>query len=123
MWTTPSTADPFCPKALRGSAGSIFRVPIRLNVEISDAIKMLHSHQIKVFGTTQDGERSYDEIAWRDSVALIMGSEGSGLDGNEIQFLDGTIRIPMMGHVESLNVGSAAAICLFEASKQRRGRQ
>ncbi|OVE76112.1 hypothetical protein BVX98_06435 [bacterium F11] len=120
VWTTNRTADPYGPKVLRGSMGSVFRVAIRTGLDLHTALKTLNSQHVHVIGATQEGKRVYSGISWIRPTALILGSEGSGLSIEETKYMNDTIRIPMLGKVESLNVGIAAAVCLFEASKQRR---
>lgn len=118
--TTPNTADVFGPKALRGSTGSAFRLPVRRGAIFSDLLIKLQGEKIRSIAATQNGKTAYDEFNWNQPVALIVGSEGAGFTDKEIQQFDETVAIPMKGRVESLNVGIAAAICLFEAARQRR---
>lgn len=119
VWTTPGTADPFGPKAIRGSAGSVLRVPLRTNIPLHEAISQLAAARIAVVAATQDGHLVYDKVKWDKPTALVLGNEGGGFTLEETKYLKDTLRIPMMGRVESLNVATAAAICLFEAKKKR----
>jgi TrmH family RNA methyltransferase len=118
---TRSTADPYGPKALRGSAGSAFRVPIGEPSQFSDVLSNLRKRYEKIncLAATQNGKVSYDKVHWDGPSALIVGSEGAGFKEVELEQIDQTISIPMKGNVESLNVGIAAAVCLFEAARQR----
>ncbi len=119
VFASASSADPWGPKALRGSSGSAFRVPVHRLSSLAAITEQLRSRGIKSIAATQHGKVSYDKVDWTRSVALVMGSEGAGFSENEIKMLDQTITIPMKGKVESLNVATAAAVCLFEASRQR----
>ena len=119
IWTTTKTADPFGPKALRGASGSSFRLPIRTGLPLHEAIALLSKNKIRVVAATQEGHTRYDKVPWDKPTALVMGSEGSGFTIEEMKYLKDTLSIPMKGRVESLNVATAAAICLFEASKHR----
>ena len=119
VWITQGSANPYGPKALRGSSGSVFRIPIRADLNLHSALKELTEDGFRVVGAAQDGKKVYHQISWRKPTALVMGSEGSGLPIEEHKYLKETIRIPMAGKTESLNVGAAAAVCLFEAYKQR----
>ena len=67
----------------------------------------------------QKGRRMFNELDWTKPTALMMGAEGAGFSSEQLAMLDETIKIPMAGRVESLNVGTAAAVCLFEAVSQR----
>lgn len=123
VWTTSQSADPFGPKALRGSSGSIFRIPIRTNLNLAGALYELKSHNLRIFAATQTGQIRYDEVPWDEPVALVLGSEALGFSKEELSLFQNTIRIPMSGQVESLNVGVAGAICFFEAKKFRESKE
>lgn len=120
VWTTRSTADPFRPKALRASSGSAFRIPVISANALAEVASQLSSRNVALIGAVQDGKVDYDRRDWTRPSALVMGSEGGGFTREETALFAETVRIPMSGAVESLNVGSAAAICLFEAARQRR---
>lgn len=120
VWTSKSTADPFNPKAIRGSSGSVFRLPVRPHGNLPDIVKDLKARGIFVVAANQGGAVSYERIDWAAPTALVVGSEGAGFTGTDASLFDQTIRIPMAGSVESLNVANAASICLFEAARQRR---
>lgn len=119
VWTTEKTCDPYSPKALRGSAGSALRMKIRTGLSMPNLLKLLSSKGVQVVAATQNGQTPYYNYDWKKSVALAIGSEGSGFKKEELDFFNDTICIPMRGKTESLNVGIASAICLFEASRQR----
>ena len=110
-------ADPYSWKALRGSMGSAFRVPLQ-RCPTADALALLRERGLRLVATAADASRRHDEIDWRGPVALLLGSEGSGLPDGLL--VDERVRIPMQGRVESLNVGVAAGVLLFEAARQRR---
>ncbi len=120
VWTTAGTADPFRPKALRASSGSALRIPVISAATLSEAAGQLKSRDIAIVGAVQDGRIDYDQVDWTRPSALVMGSEGTGFSAAELKLFTETVKIPMMSPVESLNVGNAAAICLFEAARQRR---
>ncbi len=119
IFVTSTTADPFGPKAIRGSAGSIFRMPVSKFDSLKAAVEILRKQNISSYAATANGALAYDEVNWKNDSALIMGSEGAGFAKQELDACDETIRIPMSGKVESLNVSNAAAVCLFEAARQR----
>lgn len=120
IWMTKNTADPFHPKVIRGSSGSVFRMPIRDEKDFSLCVKELGEKNIQTVAADQNGDEEYDAFDWTKPTALVVGAEGSGLTDTEMATVDRTIRIPMKGQIESLNVGVAAAVCLFEAARQRR---
>lgn len=122
VWLTAQTADPLLPKSIRASTGSVFRVRLRSGMSLHDALRGLVDGGAKVFGATQEGRIPYTDAPWSPPVALIVASEGSGFSIEELKYIKTTVRIPMNGLVDSLNVGTAAAVCLFEAKKHRTNR-
>lgn len=120
VYPTKETADPFNPRSIRGSSGSVFRLPIHPSASASDIIGLLKGRGVRLIAATQTGARFHDQVNWARPSALVVGSEGAGFGANDLSLFDETIRIPMAGSVESLNVASATAVCLFEAARQRR---
>jgi len=117
--TTAGSADPFGWKALRGSMGSAFRLPHLRGLSIDQALCALEKGGVAVLAAAKDGERRYDEADLRGPVALVVGSEGRGLPPAVLERAAARLRVPLAGPVESLNVGVAAALVLFEAARQR----
>jgi len=117
---TGGCADPFSWKALRGSMGSAFRLPNLRGLSIEKALDTLEARGVLVLATAVDGERRYDETDLRGPVAVVVGSEAAGLPASVRERSSARLRIPLAGPVESLNVGVAAALVLFEAARQRR---
>lgn len=116
---TADTSDPFSPKALRGAMGSAFRMPIWRGARFAEAIAWCKARKIPTFGAAADGSKPYTDVDWRQSSALIVGRESTGLSQEEIAVADNVVRIPMLGLTESLNVAVAAGIILYEAARQR----
>jgi len=112
-------ADPFSWKALRGSMGSAFRLPLVVQPEAEAILDRLEEHAVRVLATAADGETRYDETDLSAPVALVFGSEGSGLPEEIVRRATVRLRIPLASPVESLNVGVAAGLVLFEAARQR----
>ena len=112
-------ADPLSWKALRGSMGSAFRVPHLRGIPIDRAMDLLESRRISILATAAQGERRYDEADLRGPVAIVVGAEGGGLPASVLDRAAARLRIPLREPVESLNVGVAAALVLFEAARQR----
>lgn len=117
---TEGCADPFSWKAMRGSMGSAFRLPHRASLTVDDALAWLRTHGVRTVAVTVDAPVPYDEADLRRPTALLLGSEGAGLDESLVRSADALVRVPMKPTVESLNVGVAAGILLFEAARQRR---
>lgn len=119
-YLTAGTADPFSWKALRGSMGSALRLPHVRGLPAGEAVRRLRERGVAVVATTARGDASYDRADLRRPMALLLGGEGAGLPDELVRAADETLSIPTHGHVESLNVGVAAGILLFEAARQRR---
>jgi RNA methyltransferase, TrmH family len=114
----PGTASAWNPKAVRASAGSIFRVPL-LCAEVEECFNRLHAAEMKVFTTAVRGAQSADLVHLTGPVALLIGNEGSGVPLDLAAQADAALTIPCPGPVESLNASVAASILLYEASRQR----
>ena len=117
--TTANTADPFSPKALRGAMGSAFRLPVWTGASFGAAVDWCSSRKVRTICADVSGSATYTDLDWRKSSALIVSRESTGLSPDEIATTDETVRIPMHGAAESLNVAVAAAVILYEAARQR----
>ncbi len=117
--TTEGSIDIFSPKALRGAMGSSFRLPVWTKASYAEALAWCRARKIVTVATDVRGERLYSEIDWRKPVALVIGAEANGLTNDETAAADEAVRIPMHAPVESLNVGVATAVVLYEAARQR----
>jgi 23S rRNA (guanosine2251-2'-O)-methyltransferase len=82
-------------------------------------IEQLKERNVWCVGTTADAKTAYTEWDWRQPTAIVLGGEGDGLHRLVRERCDSLVRIPLAGHVESLNVSVAAGIILFEAMRQR----
>ncbi len=116
---TSNTADPYSPKALRGAMGSAFRLPTWSQVSYEAALAWCAEHQIETVCAAVEAPEVFTSIDWTGPKALIVGPESTGLTAAEVAAADAVVRIPMHGQVESLNVGVAASILLYEAARQR----
>jgi TrmH family RNA methyltransferase len=116
---TQHTADPFSPKSLRGAMGSAFRLPIWKDADYPMVVEWCRRLGIKLVATDVNASTTHVEANWEGPCALILGPESTGLTPEQIQASDQTIKIPMQGKVESLNVSVAAGVILYEAARQR----
>jgi tRNA G18 (ribose-2'-O)-methylase SpoU len=115
---TPSTADPLGWKALRGSMGSALRLPIA-RAGIDDTLDALRSARVTPVALVPRGGESLFATSLREPTGLVLGGEGPGLPDEVVRRIDRRVSIPMSATVESLNVGIAAALVLYEAFRQR----
>lgn len=112
------TVSRFNAKALRASAGSLFRVPCVAS-NLSDAMTELRKNKFRLVGTSSHEGVRLDQARLTGGVALFIGSEGSGLAPSVIKQMDELVTIPHSSQLESLNAGVAASILLYEAARQR----
>ncbi|MEO0494649.1 MAG: RNA methyltransferase [Actinomycetota bacterium] len=108
-------ADPWGPKAVRASAGSMLRVPIVQYDDLGDAVDALREGGVRVVGTDVTGGEPFDQGVLDRPVAIVMGSEPHGLD-RDVD-LDAWTHIAMPGRTESLNVAMAGTLLLYEAAR------
>lgn len=111
-------ADPTHPRAVRGTMGSIFRLPVARSEE-KGLLDRLATAGLRRVGAAARGSVPYVHHDWRPPTALLLGSEGGGLSTSLVEACDDAVGIPMRSGVESLSVGAAAAVLLFEAARQR----
>jgi TrmH family RNA methyltransferase len=105
-------------KALRASAGSMFRVPA-VKVELTPAINELKVRGVRALATSSHKGTTISQADLSGPFALLVGNEGSGLPKDILSQADETVAIPQSSRVESLNAGIAASIILYEAARQR----
>ncbi len=116
------TCDIFIPKVIRATAGSIFHVPLaRAEAEIF--LKWLHGTKIKLAATSADADESVFDAKLDGPVAFVFGNEARGVSAAIRKSADIFLRVPIYGKAESLNVATSAAVCLYEAVRQRRAKQ
>jgi 23S rRNA (guanosine2251-2'-O)-methyltransferase len=108
--------------AAKASAGAVAHVRIATVVNIARAIGELKEAGVWTVGLAAEAGEPYDQIDFTLPTALVLGAEGQGLRRLVRESCDRLASIPMRGHVDSLNVSAAAAVVLFEALRQRRGR-
>jgi len=118
--TTPDTASPRNPKAVRASAGAFFRLPVAEGVPPAEILRFCHAHGLQAYRTETRSGIDCFRADLRSPFALLLGNEARGIASGKWSELP-PLRIPMAGGVESLNVAAAGAVILFEALRQRRG--
>jgi len=111
------TVNPYNPKAVRGSAGSVFRIPLVHGLDAVLARAALEQQKIDVYAASPSGSRSLADVDLTRKCAVIIGSEGRGVS-EKLRSAAIDLRIPI-SQVESLNAAMAAGILLYEARRQR----
>jgi TrmH family RNA methyltransferase len=115
-----STADPFGWKALRGAMGSAFRLPVLAGQPVAEMLDRARAAGLRVFAATARDGTPLPDCDLRGPAAVVFGGEGAGLPQALVDAADERLTIPMRSPVESLNVAVAAALAVYEASRQRR---
>ena len=112
-------ADPFGWKALRGSMGSALRLPILVHRDIRTATEEARRHGCRVVAASPRSGHPLFASDLGGPIAILIGSEGSGLAPAEVDAADERVMIPMRPPVESLNAAVSAALIVYEARRQR----
>jgi RNA methyltransferase, TrmH family len=111
--------DIYNPNVIRSSTGVIFKIPV-VCATSQDIYTFLKSRKIKICASQPSASRSYTQVNFKGAWALALGSEDQGLSDSWLAQADMTVKIPMNGVADSLNVSISAAIILYEALRQRR---
>jgi RNA methyltransferase, TrmH family len=117
--TIEGSANPFGWKALRGAMGGTFRMPVAARGTLGDVIAAARAAGVRLIAAAPHGGTALRRADLRGPTAIILGGEGAGLSEAALALVDETVTIPMRPPVESLNVAIAAALILYEASRQR----
>lgn len=112
------TCDPFMQKTLRSTAGSIFNIPI-VYAKTEELFEWLTAKKISMIATAVDSRISLFNADLKTGITFVFGNEAHGISDEIKRKADLTIKIPIPGKAESLNVSASAAICLYEAVRQR----
>ncbi|MFQ5662225.1 MAG: TrmH family RNA methyltransferase [Terriglobia bacterium] len=115
----PNTVSPFNSKAVRASAGSLFRVPVFRRLPLEKIISLCRQHHLFTLGLAPRASRLVSELDLRAPVAFFVGGEGAGLPIGVVEELEAVARLPLAPPVESLNAAMAASLALYEMARQR----
>lgn len=116
IFLTEGTVSPYNAKVLRGSAGSIFRLPF-VAISSGELMAQLRQHGVRLLATSSHKGTPLPEVSWKLPLAIFIGNEGAGLPRELMHQMQKTIVIPQAAQVESLNAGVAASIVLYEAAR------
>jgi len=115
---THGTVDPSNPKVVRATMGSLFHLPV-VTAPAEEAVALLRQHGVRILVADQSGAISYEEADYHAPLAVVLGNEGEGPDPVWRTVAEATVRIPLYGRAESLNVAVAAALLLYEVRRTR----
>ena len=111
---TPGCADPFAPKTLRATMGSIFRVPLTFTTESDKPLETLKAQGYALLAAELSGEPFYERSVLPEKICLLIGNEGAGLTPSTCAAATHRFRLPMSGGAESLNAAIAAAVMMYD---------
>ncbi|MDE6314378.1 MAG: RNA methyltransferase [Lachnospiraceae bacterium] len=120
---TPNCVDIYNPKVVRSTMGAIYRMPflyLEGEEELDKLLAELRQKHIQTYAAALTEAKDYDQYPYTEGTAFLIGNEGNGLKEKTISQCDHCVKIPMCGQVESLNAAVAAAILMYEGSRQRR---
>jgi RNA methyltransferase, TrmH family len=118
IFLTEGTVSPYNSKVLRGSAGSMFRLPF-LQTSTSQLIPALRERGVRLVATSSHKGTPITQFDLTLPLAIFVGNEGAGLAPDILHQIDETVIIPQAAPVESLNAGVATSIILYEAARER----
>ena len=122
---TGEVVDPYNPKAVRASVGSLFHLPVVIEPSVVSVVSALRAAGLRVLAA--DGSATMDLDAAETSgllagpTAWVFGNEAWGLPEATLALADDVVRVPIYGHAESLNLATAAAVCLYASARAQRG--
>ncbi|GAA4852093.1 RNA methyltransferase [Luteimicrobium xylanilyticum] len=135
---TEGSVEPFNPKVVRSTAGSLFHLPVVTGVPVDEAVAALRRAGLTVLAADGGGDHDLDDLAdravgiggqlapadggtdLRAPTAWLFGTEAQGLSDAELSLADASVRVPIRGHAESLNLATAATVCLYASSRAQR---
>jgi len=117
VWCVKGTADVYSDKAVRASAGAIFRLPVREGLSAKDCVALTMDIGARLLVCSRGGTDLY-ETDLTGSFALVIGNEGTGPQEVFLDAADGIVGIPMAEGAESLNAAAAAVVVMYEARRQ-----
>lgn len=125
IYFLPGCVDPYNPKTVRASVGSIFFVNCYVGLSKINAVSQLKLAGYKVFyASSEDTEGSHKavihtDLDFKENIAIVIGNEATGVSDEMMVICDGAVTIPTLGSLESLNASMAATVLLFESWRQR----
>lgn len=118
---TGNTVDPYHPKVVRSTTGSLFHLPIAIGADLETVVGLAHAAGVRVVAADVGGE---DFLARREILAeptaWVFGNEARGLHDDAVSLVDMSMRLPIYGRAESLNLATAASVCLYETAFAQR---
>jgi TrmH family RNA methyltransferase len=115
-----ASVDPYNAKCVRASAGSLFHLPVVAGVRLADAVGELHGAGLRVVAADGRAGRSLEDADLTQPTAWLFGNEAWGLPPELLDLADEAVAVPIYGKAESLNLATAAAVCLYASARSQR---
>lgn len=119
--TPLKNSAPVNAEAIRSSAGALTTIPVCRVGSIRNTLRQLQTEGFQIVAATEKSRKLLYDADFRRPTALVMGAEDTGISKEVLKLCDEQLAIPLIGHIESLNVSAAAAVMLFEVVRQRIG--
>ncbi|MEZ3178928.1 RNA methyltransferase [Streptomyces pimonensis] len=121
---TDASVDLYNPKAVRASVGSLFHLPVAVGVPVEQAVTGLRDAGVRLLAADGAGDRDLDDELDKGTMggptAWVFGNEAWGLPEETRVLTDAVVRVPIHGKAESLNLATAAAVCLYASARAQR---
>jgi len=105
--------------AVKTSAGALLKIPVCKEPNLTSAIQFLKNSGLKVLAATERAATNYTESEMTGPIALVMGSEESGISNDNLRICDQLVKIPQFGTIGSLNVSVGAGVLIYEVIRQK----
>ncbi len=115
-----ASVDPYNGKCVRASAGSLFHLPLVAGVPLETAVSALRGAGLRILAADARGDRTLDELTPAElaaPAAWIFGNEAWGMPAAVLALADESVAVPIYGRAESLNLATAAAVCLYACAR------
>ena len=123
---TGDSVDPYNPKCVRASAGSLFHLPVAVGRDVAQDLPALRAAGLQVLAADSHADLDLDQAVDRGMLsgptAWVFGNEAWGLPPETRELADAVVRVPIHGRAESLNLATAAAVCLYASARAQRAR-
>lgn len=117
---TDASVDPYNGKCVRAGAGSLFHLPVAIGVNVHDAVAHMRAAGLRVLAADGAGTTMLNDVDLSHPTAWIFGNEAWGLPDEVLALADEVVRVPIYGRAESLNLATAAAVCLYASAQALR---
>jgi TrmH family RNA methyltransferase len=119
-----NSVDPHNGKCVRATAGSLWHLPVITGISLEEALEAVRARGVQVLATSGSGEQDLFDLADSGGLdrptAWLLGAEAHGLPDAALAAADQRVRIPLLGRAESLNLATAAAVCLYTSAQRQR---